>query len=70
MTPNTPTGYTHIVPVSATHLQQAVSLRRQHTDITVAEDVGEGEATFPSAAPTSSIKMKTVALGKIVPGSE
>lgn len=58
---------TYIIPIRATHLQRAVSFRREHAEIPVAEDVGESEATFPDAAPTSGIEMQIVPLSEIVP---
>jgi hypothetical protein len=51
----------YIVPVCATHLQRAVTLLGKHVDVAVTKNVGEREATFPNAAPTSGIKMEAIA---------
>lgn len=58
---------THVVPVSASHLQAPVTALRRIESITVTGNVLEGVAPSPVAWACPSVPLQLVRLGEIVP---
>ena len=61
---------TYVVPVSTTHFERSVPLRRQFVQISVANDVKKSKAAFPKVSAPAFVKLERVWSRKVVPGSK